>query len=116
MAAGLYMDVHVPRAVTIGLRKRGVDVLTAQEDRADRWADAEVLNRCQVLGRMMFSQDEDFLIEATRRQRAGETFASVIFARQQVVPLSMLVADLELLASAATEADVSDQVIYLPLK
>ena len=28
----LYMDVHVPRAITLGLRMRKVDVLTAQED------------------------------------------------------------------------------------
>jgi len=34
MAVGLYMDVHVRRAVTVGLRLRGVDVLTAQEDGA----------------------------------------------------------------------------------
>ena len=26
-----YMDEHVPRAVTAGLRRRGVDVVTAQE-------------------------------------------------------------------------------------
>jgi hypothetical protein len=26
-----YMDEHVPRAVTDGLRRRGVDVLTTQE-------------------------------------------------------------------------------------
>ncbi len=31
MAQALYMDVHVPSAVTEGLRRRGVDVLTSQE-------------------------------------------------------------------------------------
>lgn len=30
MTVALYMDVHVDRAITIGLRRRGVDVLTAQ--------------------------------------------------------------------------------------
>jgi hypothetical protein len=34
MPVALYMDVHVPRAVTNGLRQRGVDVITAQEDEA----------------------------------------------------------------------------------
>ncbi len=29
MALKLYMDHHVPRAITNGLRMRGVDVLTA---------------------------------------------------------------------------------------
>jgi hypothetical protein len=39
----LYMDVHVRREVTVGLRIRGVDVLTAQEDGAARFADAELM-------------------------------------------------------------------------
>ena len=32
MSVALYMDEHVHRAITVGLRLRGVDVLTAQED------------------------------------------------------------------------------------
>ena len=31
MSVALYMDVQVPRAITTGLRLRGVDVITAQE-------------------------------------------------------------------------------------
>jgi hypothetical protein len=33
------MDVHVPRAVTLALRLRGIDVLTAQDDTADQLDD-----------------------------------------------------------------------------
>ncbi len=32
MPIALYMDHHVPRAITLGLRLREVDVLTAYED------------------------------------------------------------------------------------
>ena len=32
MPLALYMDQHVPRAITTGLRLRNVDVLTAFED------------------------------------------------------------------------------------
>ncbi len=32
MNVKLYMDVYIKRAVTNGLRLRGVDVLTAQDD------------------------------------------------------------------------------------
>ena len=32
MSVPLYMDVHVPQAITDQLRRRGVDVLTAIED------------------------------------------------------------------------------------
>jgi len=31
-----YMDHNVPRAITAGLRLRGIDVITAYEDGADR--------------------------------------------------------------------------------
>jgi hypothetical protein len=39
MSLALYMDQHVPRAITVGLRLRGVDVLTAFEDGASDASD-----------------------------------------------------------------------------
>lgn len=32
MPISLYMDVHVPEAITSQLRRRGIDVLTALDD------------------------------------------------------------------------------------
>lgn len=54
------MDVHVRREVTVGLRMRGVDVLTAQEDGAATLPDAELLTRATELGHVVFRQDTDF--------------------------------------------------------
>jgi hypothetical protein len=51
----LYMDVHVPFAVTVALRLRGVDVLTAQDDGAGRYSDPELLDRATRVGRVLFS-------------------------------------------------------------
>lgn len=45
MAVGIYMDVHIPRAVTNGLRLRGIDVLTAQEDQTITLTDDKLLDR-----------------------------------------------------------------------
>src|SRR5579863_8919561 len=53
------MDQHVPRAITIGLRLRGVAVLTAFEDGAGNVDDTELLNRASALGPVLFSQDDD---------------------------------------------------------
>ena len=69
MSLGLYMDVHVPLPITRGLRRRGVDVLTAQEDQTTRLPDPELLRRARELGRILFSQDEDLIAEAVRCQR-----------------------------------------------
>ena len=49
------MDVHISAAITEGLRLRGVDVLTAQEDGARRLPDPALLNRATELGRVLFT-------------------------------------------------------------
>ena len=63
MSLALYMDVHVPRAVTTALRLRAIDVLTAQEDGTSKWDDGHLLQRATELGRILVSQDEDLLRE-----------------------------------------------------
>ncbi len=52
MSVKIYMDVHVKRAVTDGLRLRGVDVLTAQQDGAAEFEDPALLNRATELERL----------------------------------------------------------------
>ena len=79
MAIALYMNQHVPRAITIGLRLRGVDVLTAYEDGTSEMDDAALLDRAGELGRVLFTQDDDLLVGATRRQREGIPFRGVIY-------------------------------------
>jgi hypothetical protein len=46
----LYMDVNVRQAVTDGLRLRGVEVLTAQEDGSRELEDDALLDRATELG------------------------------------------------------------------
>jgi hypothetical protein len=53
MAVPLYMDVHVPEAITDQLRQRQIDVLTAIEDSADRLPDDDLLQRASALGRLI---------------------------------------------------------------
>ncbi len=82
MSVKLYMDVHVRRAIITGLRLRGVDILTAQEDGAGDFDDPRLLDRAKELGRVLFTQDDDLLKEAARRQGTGEGFAGVIYGHQ----------------------------------
>ena len=70
------------RPITRALRKHGVDVITAQEDGTARWSDPDLLDRAAELDRVLFSQDEDLLVEAARRQRQGVVFKGVIYAPQ----------------------------------
>jgi predicted nuclease of predicted toxin-antitoxin system len=70
----LYMDVHIPRAITNGLGRRGVEVLTAQEDGTAELDDPPLLDRATELNRLLYTQDDDLLAEARRRQTDGRDF------------------------------------------
>src|SRR5262245_3891077 len=98
MPVPLYMDQHVPRAITLGLRLRGVDVITALEDGAAEFPDPELLDRATALGRVLFTRDDDLLVEAAIRQRDGLPFAGVVYAHQLHVSIGQCVSDLEVIA------------------
>ncbi|MCS3919475.1 DUF5615 family PIN-like protein [Fervidibacter sacchari] len=72
MSVGLYMNVHIRRQITEGLRQREVDVLTAQEDGATRLSDSELLDRATELRRVLVTEDRDLLREAARRQKTHD--------------------------------------------
>ena len=110
------MDVHTPLAISEGLRQRGVDVLRAQEDGTERLEDPPLLDRATALGRVLSTQDEDFLGEAARRQRAAEDFAGIIYAHQMRVTLGQCVHDLELMTKVYEPADMANRVEHLPLR
>ena len=63
----------------------------------------------------MFSRDQDFLREATRRQREGEPFVGVIYAHKQRVSMGQCIQDLQLLAEVGSPDDFHDRVYFLPL-
>ena len=98
------------------LRVRDVDVLTAQEDGAARLEDDDLLDRALERGRVLFSQDDDLLNEATTRQRRGRKFAGVIYAHQQNITVRRTIDDLELIAKACEPEELEDRVVFLPLK
>ena len=115
MNVPLYFDVHVPRAIADGLRLRGVDVLTSQEDGTTELADPLLLDRSTELERVLVSQDEDFLKEASRRQRAGETFFGIVYAQQGYVTVGECVTDLEIIAKGSESHEWINRVEHLPL-
>ncbi len=101
MTIAFYMDEHVHRGITKGLRQREVDVLTVQEDGRAGTPDPEVLDRATTLQRVLFTQDQDFLIEASSRQEQGRFFAGVIYGHQRLVTIGTCVNDLEMIAKTA---------------
>ena len=115
MGIAFYMDHNVPSSITNGLRIRDIDVITAYEDDAHEIDDAILLDRALVLKRVVVTRDDDFLVEAARRQQEGIPFYGVIYAHQLRVPIGVCVDQLEMIAQVGTVEDVYNTVTFLPL-
>lgn len=116
MSLKLYMDVHIPRAITRTLITSGVDVITAQEDGSALMPDPELLDRADSLGCVLFTRDDDLLTEATRSQRASIPFHGVIYAHQMRANIGICIQDLQLLSQCLNAEEIQNQVIHLPLR
>ena len=116
MALPVYMDVHVPAAITWGLRRHGIDVLTSQEDGTRRAADEVLLERATQLGRILFSQDTDLLAISQSWQSTGREFGGLFFAHQEGASIGRLIEDIEMLVTCAAREELANTVTYLPLK
>ena len=115
MPLPVYMDVHVPVGVTEGLRRKGVDAFTAQDDAADRKSDEELLQRATELGRVLLTQDADFLAIAARWQENARNFGGVLFAPQGT-PIGRIIDDAEICLACLGSEDVRDRLLHLPLR
>ena len=103
-----YMDEHVPKAVTEGLRGRGVDVITVQELGLQAAEDARHLERAAQDGRVVFTQDADFL----RLHASGLPHRGIVYAHQQT-PVSHILRSLMLLHDVLSPDDMVRHVEFL---
>ena len=115
MAIKFYMDQHIPRAITSGLRLCGVDVLTAQEDGTEDVTDTVLLDRATELARVLYTFDDDPLVEASHRQKLNIPFSGLIYINLRDVSIGKCIRDLEIIAKAGESKELEDFVVYLPL-
>lgn len=100
-----YLDEQVPKAVAEGLRSRGVDVLRAQEAGLLSAGDRAHLDRAATEGRVVFTQDVDFL----RLHSAGASHCGIVYAPQHT-PIGRMVRGLMLVYDVLSPADMVGHV------
>jgi hypothetical protein len=110
------MDHQVPSAITRGLRQRGIDVLTADEDQTAQWDDEALLRRAAELDRLMFTQDDDFLDIGHQWQRSAREFAGIVYAHQLRVTIGQAIRDLEVIVQVMLPDEMKNQIEFLPLR
>ena len=104
-----YTDEHVPLAVTKGLRRRGVDVLTVQEAGLLGATDKEHLAFARRERRVLFTQDEDFL----QLHAAGVVHAGIVYTHQQGTSIGELIYKLMLVHEIFEASEMEGQIEFI---
>ena len=95
-------------AVVHGLRQRGVDVLTVADARLLSAMDEEHLTQARTEGRVLFTQDPDFL----RLHAVGAAHAGIVYAPQGT-SMGDIIRGLMLIHQVLEPEDMKDHVEYL---
>lgn len=104
-----FLDQHVPKAVAEGLRRRQIDVLTAQEVDRCGHSDQEQLAFAMAEGRVLVTFDDDFLaLDAQGAQHAG-----IAYAKQGTRNIGELIRMLSLIHDVLSPEDMSSHVEFL---
>src|SRR5258707_364753 len=110
-----YMDHNVHSAIIQGLRLRQINCLTTFEDGLARSKDPAILHRANQHGRVLFTQDRDFLEIANEWIDAGRQFNGIVYASQLRVTIGRAISDLQLIAEMMTPVEMLNRVIHLPI-
>jgi predicted nuclease of predicted toxin-antitoxin system len=104
-----YADQHYPGPVTAGLRRRGIDVLTAQEANLCGADDPDQLAFATAQGRVLLTFDSDFLA----LHQSGVSHAGIVWCPATKYGIGPLIQMLVLLHSVLTADDMVNHVEYL---
>jgi predicted nuclease of predicted toxin-antitoxin system len=104
-----YFDQHVPLAVAEGLRRRGIDVVTAQDAEMCGYADEEQLRLAVTQQRVLVTFDDDFLTLIA----SGLEHPGLAFCAASKYSIGELIRALLLLHDALTPEDMGNHIEFL---
>jgi uncharacterized protein with PIN domain len=103
-----YADEHVSKAVVRGLRQRGVNVLTVAEAKTQGLSDKEQLEFALSEGRVIFTQDDDFL----RIAASGKPHGGIVYVPQHT-PIGRIVHGLMLIYQVLEAEEMAGKIEFL---
>lgn len=109
MSLQLHLDECVSGAVAEGLRRRGVDLTTANSARLTSATDEKHLEYATASGRVVFTQDDDFLAIA----RSYGDHGGIIYAHQNRYSIGELIESLVIAVECIAANEVRGRVEYL---
>ena len=109
MPVTFHLDEHIQPALADALRGRGIDVTTTTDAGLSGSADREQLSFARDAGRVVVTQDIDFL----RLHTEGVPHSGIAFWRQQTRTIGEVVRRLLLMHAVMSPAEMKNRVEYL---
>ena len=105
-----YMDENMLWVITNGVRDRGIDVLTVQEDGLSGLDDQEIFKRSITLERVLVSFDQDLITEAQQYQAIRAHFKGLIFIQLHKASLGKFITEFELISLTSQTTEYRNQI------
>jgi predicted nuclease of predicted toxin-antitoxin system len=104
-----YMDQNFPGPASTGLRRHGIDVLTAQEAGRCGTTDREQLEFALAEERVLVSFDPDFLA----LHRSGISHAGIAWCAERKLSIGQLIQALQLVHGVLDRSSMKNHVEFL---
>ena len=103
-----HLDEHVAHAVAEGLRRGGIDVVTTVEAGLRGAPDSDHVEFARRTGRVIFIQDEDFLVMA----HSGSEHPGIIYCHPHTRSIGQIIEFLVLVDACMTEDQMRNHVEF----
>ncbi|MCL1491455.1 MAG: DUF5615 family PIN-like protein [Pseudanabaena sp. Salubria-1] len=104
-----HLDENVSSAITIGLRRLGIDVTTTPEQSMLSVSDEEQLAFAVSQGRVIFTQDDDFLT----LHQSGVNHAGIAYCKQGTRTIGEIINYLSLMDKVFDAVDMQSRVEFI---
>ncbi|MEZ6099383.1 MAG: DUF5615 family PIN-like protein [Pirellulaceae bacterium] len=104
----VHLDENVDHALARGLRLRGMDVTTTSDASLIGATDADYISFALRESRVIFTQDQDFLIHHSR----GVDHAGIVFCSQGSRTIGAIIRHLLLMNDCLEQSDMRQQLEY----
>ena len=108
-----FFDQHVNGAIVTGLRRRGMDSVTAHERGLSAADDDILLAAATTESRLMVTNDTDFLVWHSKWQAIGRNHAGIIYWHQDKLPVGEVINRILHYATFTSAADAANVVKFL---
>jgi predicted nuclease of predicted toxin-antitoxin system len=104
-----HLDEHISHAVADGLRRLGIDVTTTADASLVGADDADHIAYGLAQGRVIFTEDDDFLILAA----AGAEHAGIGYCQQNTRSIGQIIRALELIWEVYEPEEMKNRVEFI---